>query len=76
MPSGRGGVIPPGLPVGEVAAMGDRSVLVRPYVDWDRLDYVSVLTYAPVVSPEGTIPTDERAPQPRTAPRRAFGGPR
>lgn len=44
--SGRGGLLPPGLPVGEVAGAGDGQVRVRPYVDWHTLEYLRVLDYA------------------------------
>ncbi|MDP6709298.1 MAG: rod shape-determining protein MreC [Alphaproteobacteria bacterium] len=43
--SGHGGVFPPGLPVGTVTTVDDGEVLVRPLVDWDRLEYATVLRY-------------------------------
>ena len=49
--SGRGGVLPPGLMVGVVRAIGDRQVTVTPVVDWTRLDHVRLLDYAPVLPP-------------------------
>ncbi len=49
--SGRGGLLPPGLPVGRVRAVRDRQVVVEPYVDWTRLDYVAVLDYPGVTPP-------------------------
>ena len=50
--SGRGGVLPPGLAIGVISAVGDRKVTITPLVDWDRLDYLRLLAYAPVLAPE------------------------
>lgn len=62
--SGRGGLLPPGLPVGEIVHVDDRRVLVRPLVDWDRLDHVTVLESDPVPAPDGRLPTSEVVPEP------------
>lgn len=43
--SGHGGLFPPGLPVGEVVEVADGSVRVRPYADWDHLDYLRLVGY-------------------------------
>ncbi len=43
--SGHGGALPAGLPVGVVAEVGERGVLVQPFVDWSRLDFVRLLDY-------------------------------
>lgn len=43
--SGEGGVFPPGLPVGTVAELAEGGATVRPYAEWDRLEFVSVLDY-------------------------------
>ncbi|SME91275.1 rod shape-determining protein MreC [Tistlia consotensis] len=43
--SGNGGLFPPGLPVGEVTEVADGSVRVRPYVDWEHLDYLRLVGY-------------------------------
>ena len=43
--SGDGGLFPPGIPVGVIAAIGDGGVRVQPLVDWDRLEYVRVLRF-------------------------------
>jgi rod shape-determining protein MreC len=50
--SGRGGLLPPGLEIGVVSAIGDQKVTVTPLVDWDRLAYLRLLDYAPVLPPE------------------------
>ena len=41
--SGRGGVFPPGLPVGDVSAAARGGVEVAPHVDWTRLEFVRVI---------------------------------
>jgi rod shape-determining protein MreC len=43
--SGQGGMLPPGLPVGIIAAVEDGIVWVQPSVNWDTLEYVRVLDY-------------------------------
>lgn len=69
--SGRGGLLPPGLPVGEIVHVDDRRVLVRPLVDWDRLDHVTVLESDPVPTPDGRLPTSEAVPEPIRAAERS-----
>lgn len=61
--SGRGGLLPPGLPVGEIVHVEERRVLVRPLVDWDRLDHVAVLESEPVPAPDGSVPSTEAVPE-------------
>ncbi len=55
--SGADGLLPPGLPVGEITAVGEQGIVVTPFVDWRRLDEVAVLDYRPVVPPpaEGLV---------------------
>ncbi len=50
--SGRGGMLPPGLLVGQVAAVTGAQARVRSYVDWSRLDYLSLLHYQSPPPPE------------------------
>jgi rod shape-determining protein MreC len=52
MTSGRGGLLPPGLLVGQISSLADGKIAVRPYVDWTRLDYLSLLRYEGVLPPE------------------------
>jgi rod shape-determining protein MreC len=59
--SGRGGMLPPGLMVGQIAGVGDGTAEVRPYVDWSRLDYLSLLHYVPTPPPEGDGASAARA---------------
>ncbi|HEX6144248.1 MAG TPA: rod shape-determining protein MreC [Geminicoccaceae bacterium] len=50
--SGRGGLLPPGLPIGAVSAIAETKIAVRTWVDFDRLDHLRLLEYAVVVPPE------------------------
>jgi rod shape-determining protein MreC len=43
--SGDGALIPPGLPVGVVSKIENGVVTVKPFADWYRLEYVSVLNF-------------------------------
>jgi len=43
--SGHGGLLPPGLPIGIVASIGDGGVRVQPLVNWHRLEFVRVVRY-------------------------------
>jgi rod shape-determining protein MreC len=43
--SGDGGVFPAGLPVGVVASAGDGTVMVQPFVDWDRMEYLRLIDF-------------------------------
>ncbi|RDD63610.1 rod shape-determining protein MreC [Ferruginivarius sediminum] len=43
--SGHGGVFPPGLPVGEIVKAGEHGVRVRPFADWNRMEYLRVVDY-------------------------------
>lgn len=43
--SGHGGVFPPGLPIGTVVHADKGDVRVQPFVDWDRLEYATLLRY-------------------------------
>jgi rod shape-determining protein MreC len=43
--SGDGGVFPAGLPVGVVASVGDGTVMVQPFVDWDRMEYLRLIDF-------------------------------
>lgn len=50
--SGRGGMLPAGLPVGRiVSAGGDGKLRVRPLADWSRLDHVVLLDPVPLSEP-------------------------
>ncbi|MDF1585210.1 rod shape-determining protein MreC [Marinimicrococcus flavescens] len=60
--SGVGGILPPGLLVGEIVQIGEQEVLVRPLVDWQRLDHVSVLVWEDVPAPQqGQLAHEGRA---------------
>jgi rod shape-determining protein MreC len=68
--SGRGGVLPPGLAVGLISRIDDDKVAVAPVVDWERLEYVRLLEYSRVVSPEtlATLQREVYGPPPPAAP--------
>ncbi len=51
--SGHAGVFPPGLPVGIISSVTDGEARIQPFVDWARLEYVTVLRYRAV--PEDDI---------------------
>jgi rod shape-determining protein MreC len=62
--SGSGGVFPPGLPVGEVAAIEGGIVRVAPAAELSRLDMVRLVDYGlGGVLPESAVPP-ARAPKP------------
>ncbi|MDA1098598.1 MAG: rod shape-determining protein MreC [Proteobacteria bacterium] len=46
--SGHAGVFPPGLPVGIVSSITDGEAHIQPYVEWARLEYVTILRYRAV----------------------------
>jgi rod shape-determining protein MreC len=60
--SGRGGVLPPGLPIGVVSAIGEDRIAVTPFVDWDRLEYVRLLQYSGVPAPEAPAELQAETP--------------
>lgn len=43
--SGHGGFLPPGVPVGVVAAVTERGVKVQPYADMSRIDYLRLVDF-------------------------------
>lgn len=49
--SGRGGVLPAGLMIGEISRIEGSRVAVRPAVDWQAIDFVAVLRHAPLPAP-------------------------
>ncbi len=55
--SGHGGMLPPGLPVGEIASTIDGVARVRPYANWSSLEYVRVLDF----TLPGVLPTTRTA---------------
>lgn len=51
--SGDGGIFPPGLAIGTVDSIAEGVVTVRPFVDWDHLDFMQIVDYAlPGVLPD------------------------
>ncbi len=50
--SGHAGVFPPGLSVGIISSVSHGEVRIQPFVDWARLEYVTILRYR-------TLPADD-----------------
>ncbi|MFN4283346.1 MAG: rod shape-determining protein MreC [Alphaproteobacteria bacterium] len=72
--SGHGGLLPAGLPVGVVLGTRDGQTRVKPFVNWDRLEYVRIVDFGPIPAPEASaadapviLPLPER-PALRAAP--------
>ena len=68
--SGDGGIFPPGLPVGVVAALGPGEARVEPYVDLSRLGYVLIVDYGlsgSLPEPVPAVPHSERRVRPAAA---------
>lgn len=59
--SGDGGALPPGIPVGVVSAVGPRAIRVRPFVDWDRLEYVQIVDFDRTTDPVSAVPDNPAA---------------
>lgn len=62
--SGDSGLLPPGIVIGRISRTEKGREAVRPFVDWSRLDHVSVLLYDGLPAPEAdpTAPLVPRAP--------------
>jgi rod shape-determining protein MreC len=45
--SAQGGALPPGLPIGIVASVGERGIQVQLFADWTRIEYVRLIDYHP-----------------------------
>jgi rod shape-determining protein MreC len=54
--SGQGGSMPPGLPIGVVASVGERGVQVTPFADWGRIEYVQLVDFTPVLAAPAPLP--------------------
>lgn len=54
---GQDGMFPPGLPIGVVSQVQGERAVVQPFVEWHRLEFVSLLSY---VLP-GMLPATRRA---------------
>ena len=54
--SAAGGAFPPGLPVGFVKSIENGSVVVQLFVDWDRMEYLRLMSYRlPGVLQDGSL---------------------
>ena len=63
--SGHGGVFPAGLPVGQIAGISDGLIRVQPFADFDRLEYVRIITEFPGESAGQLVPSSARPAKPR-----------
>ena len=45
--SGHGGVFPAGLPIGRISSVEDGVIRVKPFADFDQLEYVRIITEFP-----------------------------
>src|SRR5216683_2947379 len=62
--SGDGGVFPPGLPIGIVAANEDGVLRVEPYAELSRLDYLRIVNFGlSGVLPQPVMPRAVKAPR-------------
>jgi len=61
--SAQGGALPPGLPVGIVASVGERGIQVQPFADWTRIEYVRLIDYHLSGLPGATNVSSDRAPR-------------
>ncbi|HEY7609959.1 MAG TPA: rod shape-determining protein MreC [Alphaproteobacteria bacterium] len=60
--SGHDGILPPGLPVGEVAEIGASGIRIRPFVDMQNLGFVRIIDHdmPGLLPPPGEPKTAER----------------
>ncbi len=61
--SGRGGMLPAGLPIGAVTSVDGDSVRVQPFANWHTLEYVRVLDYVLSSALPSTHLADRAGPQ-------------
>lgn len=71
--SGHGGVFPPGLLIGVVTSVAESGVLVKPFVEHARLEYVRVVDFGLEGILEGSPPPRIEPAQRRRAARREAG---
>jgi len=69
--SGHAGVFPPGLRVGQVVAVGEGGLVVQPYADLSRLEYVRLLNFGM----SGVMQLPQRSVGDATEERRRHGAP-
>ncbi len=59
--SAHGGLMPPGLPVGVVASVGERGLRVQPYEDLHRIEFVKLVDFGGAAALVGGEATQESA---------------
>ena len=64
--SGHDGILPPRLPIGVVSAVMDSIILIEPFVDRDRLEFVRAVDFTPSLVPQpsqiSTVEEEAREP--------------
>jgi rod shape-determining protein MreC len=60
--SGHGGVFPAGLPVGRIASVSDDVMRIEAFADFDRLEYVRIVTSFPGETAGHIVPSTVRRP--------------
>lgn len=55
--SGVGGILPAGIPVGQLVDLPNNGIRIRSYVDWTRLNYVSIVNGSRIAQPD-LVPRD------------------
>jgi rod shape-determining protein MreC len=61
--SAQGGALPPGLPVGIVASVGERGIQVQTFADWTRIEYVRLIDYHLTGLPTAVNAVSDRIPR-------------
>ena len=56
--SGQGGILPPRLPIGVVASVGDNAIVIEPYVDRSQLEFVRAVDFTPSLLPVAPAPDE------------------
>jgi rod shape-determining protein MreC len=61
--SAQGGALPPGLPVGVIAAVGERGIQVQTFADWTRIEFVRLIDYHLPSLPGPATAVSDRVPR-------------
>jgi rod shape-determining protein MreC len=61
--SAQGGALPPGLPVGIIASVGERGIQVQTFADWTRIEFVRLIDYHLPSLPGPATAVSDRVPR-------------
>jgi rod shape-determining protein MreC len=61
--SAQGGALPPGLPVGIIASVGERGIQVQTFADWTRIEFVRLIDYHLPNLPGPATAVSDRVPR-------------